>query len=80
KRLFSKILEKAKIKGQMIAGLTGQKLGEIIELKEGKEFENISVNIRDIYLTALQDKNWDVTKNILFGQQWKTLLIKFSTE
>ena len=47
---------------------------------EGKEFENISVNIRDIYLTALQDKNWDVTKNILFGQQWKTLLIKFSTE
>jgi len=80
KRLFSKILEKAKLKGQMIAGLTGQKLGKVIELKEGTEFENLSVNVRDIYLTALQKKNWDVNKNILFGQHWKTAIIKFSTE
>ena len=80
KRLFSKILEKAKRKGQMIAGLTGQKLGKIIELREGKEVENISVNIRDVYLSALQQKNWDVNKNILFGQQWKTVIIKFSTQ
>ncbi len=80
KRLFSKVLEKAKRKGQMIAGLTGQKLGRIIELREGKEAENISVNIRDVYLSALQQKNWDVNKNVLFGQEWKTVIIKFSAE
>jgi hypothetical protein len=80
KRLFTKILEKAKRKGQMIAGLTGQKLGKIIEFREGKEVDNISVNIKDVYLSSLQNKNWDVVKNILFGQEWKTVVIKFSTE
>ena len=80
KTLFAKILEKSKIKGQMIAELTGQKLGRIIEFREGKEAENVSINIRDIYLSALQEKNWDVNKNILFGHHWKTVIIKFSTE
>ena len=80
KKLFAKILEKSKIKGQMIAELTGQKLGRIIEFREGKEAENVSINIRDIYLSALQEKNWDVNKNILFGHHWKTVIIKFSTE
>lgn len=79
-RLFAKILAKAKIKAQMVAKLTGQKLGPIIELRESTEAENISVNIKDIYLTALQDKNWTVSKNRLFGQQWKSLIIKFSIE
>lgn len=79
-RLFSKILEKANKKAQMIASLTGQKLGKIIEVREGKEVDNISVNIKDIYLSALQNKNWDVNKNIIFGQEWKTVVIKFSTE
>lgn len=80
KRLFSKILKKAKRKGLMIAELTGQKLGRIIEWKEGKEFENISLNIRDVYLNTLQQKNWSVNKNILFGKQWKTVIIKFSAK
>lgn len=80
RRLFSKILNKAKRKGKMIAELTGQKLGKIIELKEGKESENIGVNIRDVYLSALQQKRWSVNKNILFGQEWKTIIIKFETE
>lgn len=80
KRLFSKILEKANRKAKMIASLTGQKLGKIIEVREGKEVDNISVNIKDVYLSALQNKNWDVNKNIIFGQEWKTVVIKFSTE
>ncbi|WP_160112288.1 SIMPL domain-containing protein [Aquimarina sp. AU58] len=80
KRLFTKILKKAKRKGQMVAELIGQKLGKIVELKEGKEAENISVNIRDVYLSALQQKKWDVNKNILFGQEWKTVIVKYTTE
>lgn len=81
KRLFSKILAKAKRKGQMIADLTGQKLGKIIELKEGKDLvENISISYGAAYLSSLQNKNWDVSKNILFGHQWKTVMIKFSAE
>ena len=81
KRLFSKILAKAKRKGQMIADLTGQKLGKIIELKEGKDLdENISLSYGAAYLSSLQNKNWDVSKNILYGHQWKTVMIKFSAE
>ncbi len=80
KRLFAKILEKAKIKANMIAELTGQKLGNIVEFKEGKDVDNLSVNLKDIYLTALQNKNWDVSKNVLFGHEWKTVIVKFSTE
>ena len=80
RRLFSKVLEKARRKGEMIAALTGQKLGAIIELREGTEAENMSVNIRDVYLSALQEKNWDVSKNTLFGKQWKTVIVKFIAE
>ena len=73
-------MEKARRKGEMIAALTGQKLGAIIELREGTEAENMSVNIRDVYLSALQEKNWDVSKNTLFGKQWKTVIVKFIAE
>ena len=50
KRLVQKILDKAKVKANMIAEMTGLKLGRIIEFKEVKGIENLDVNIKDIYL------------------------------
>ncbi|KZS40608.1 hypothetical protein AWE51_06575 [Aquimarina aggregata] len=80
KKLFSKLLKKAKEKGKMIAELTGQKLGNIIELKESKESDNLNVNIKDIYLASLRNKDFGVVKNQLFGQKWETIIVKFSAK
>lgn len=80
KKLFSKLLKKAKEKGKMIAELTGQKLGNIIELKESKESDNLNVNITDIYLASLRNKDFGVVKNQLFGQKWETIIVKFSAK
>jgi len=80
KRLVKKILDKAKLKANMIAELTGLKLGRIIEFKEVKGIENLDVNIKDIYLALAQNRQWDVNKNNLFGYKWKIAIIKFETK
>jgi len=79
KRLVKKILEKAKVKANMIAELTELKLGRIIEFKEGKGIGNLDVNIKNVYLALAQNRQWDVNKNNLFGYKWKTVIIKFET-
>ena len=80
KRLVKKILVKAKEKANMIAELTGLKLGRIIEFREGKATENLDMNIKDIYLTLARNRQWDVNKNTLFGYKWKKVIIKFETQ
>ena len=80
KRLVQKILDKAKVKANMIAEMTGLKLGRIIEFKEVKGIENLDVNIKDIYLAIAQNRQWDVNKNTLFGYKWRTAIIKFETK
>lgn len=80
KRLFNKILIKAKNKATMIAELSGLKLGRIIEFKESKEIDDININIMDIYINASHGRKLNMNKNIIFGQKWKTVVIKFKTE
>jgi len=80
KRLFNKILIKAKNKATMIAELSGLKLGRIIEFKESKEIDDFNLNIMDIYINASQGRKLSINKNIIFGQKWKTVVIKFKAE
>lgn len=80
KRLFNKILIKAKNKATMIAELSGFKLGRIIEFKESKEIDDININIMDIYINASQNRKLNMNENIDFGLRWKTVVIKFKAE
>jgi hypothetical protein len=80
KRLFSKVLKKAKNKATMIAELSGLKLGRIIEFKESKEIDDINLNFMDIYISASQGRKFSMDKNIIFGEKWKTIVVKFEAE
>ena len=79
-RLFEKLVKKAKLKAQKVSELTGQKLGRIIELKEGKFSEDFGLNIKDIYLVAAMGADWTMEKDKIFGNRWKTVAFKFETK
>ncbi|WP_109435328.1 SIMPL domain-containing protein [Aquimarina sp. AU119] len=80
KRLFKKLINKAKEKAETIAELSGLKLGRIIEFKEVPEIHNITFNIMDIYTTSQERKEFGMEKGNLFGQKWKAVIVKFATK
>ena len=82
RRLVEKLIAKAKLKGQMIADLTGQKLGKIIEFSESGFVEDQTLSFKDIYFAASMGlgKNWSVERNMIFGNRWKTAVFKFETQ
>lgn len=73
-RLLKKIIDKAKVKADVIAGYSGLKIGRIIEVKESKEIDDFSANIKDIYL-IMEQGNDPVT-----GKLSKALTVKFMAE
>ncbi|WP_136468977.1 hypothetical protein [Flagellimonas onchidii] len=79
-RLFEKLIAKAKLKAKMVCQLTDQKLGKIIELKEGKTNNDFELNIKDIYLMVATGGDWTVEKNMIFGNRWKIVSFKFETK
>ncbi|WP_299335009.1 SIMPL domain-containing protein [uncultured Psychroserpens sp.] len=80
KRLFEKLILKAKQKAKMIAELSGQKLGKIIEFTEVKEVDDFTFNLMDIYFTSKKSQSWSMFDNQFFGEKFKTIIVKFRTE
>ncbi|MDY7394849.1 hypothetical protein UMM65_06320 [Aureibaculum sp. 2210JD6-5] len=79
-RLFKKILEKTNKKAQMIAKLSGLKLGKLVDFKEVKEVDNISYSMLDIFMVSQQGKPWNRIKNNLYGQKTEAIVVKFLAE
>lgn len=80
KKLFNKVLLKAKNKARMIADLSGLTLGRIIEFKESKEIDDTNLNIMDVYLNISQNRTYIMNKQTFPGQKWKTVVVKFEAE
>lgn len=51
-RLLKKIIDKAKVKADVIAAYSGLKLGRIMEVTESKETEDLSAIIKDVHLVT----------------------------
>lgn len=77
KRLFKKLLLKAKNKALMIAELSDMKLGKILEVKEVKEIDNLSFNIMDFYINTNMNKS---SSKSFFTNQSKAIVVKFIAE
>ncbi len=73
-RLLKKIIDKAKIKADTIAGYSGLKLGRIVEVKESKEIDDFSANIKEVYFVMEQNND------LLAGKLSKALTVKFMAE
>lgn len=74
KRLFKKLLQKAKNKAIMIAELSDLKLGKILEVKEVKEIDNLTFNIMDFYINSNMNKS---SSKSFFTNQSKAIVVKF---
>ncbi|WP_157811879.1 hypothetical protein [Tenacibaculum sp. SZ-18] len=77
KRLFKKLLQKAKNKALMIAELSDLKLGKVQEVKEVKEIDNLSFNIMDFYINTNMNKS---SSKSFFTNQSKAIVVKFIAE
>ncbi len=73
-RLLRKIIDKAKIKADAIAGYSSLKLDRIIEVKESKEIDDLTINIGSAYY-VMENGN-----EPLNGKLSKALTIKFMAE
>lgn len=73
-RLLKKIIDKAKVKADVIAGYSGLKLGRIIEVKESKEIDDLTINIGAAYY-VMENGN-----DPLNGKLSKALTVKFMAE
>ncbi len=79
KRLFEKLVSKAKDKANTIAQLTNLKVGSIIEVKEVKEIDNLNFSIMDLMLTNNGANSLHNSKNI-YSTKSKAIIVKFKTE
>lgn len=80
RKLFEKLISKAKKKAQMIAEISGQKIGNIIQFTEVKEIDDFTFNFMDIYLTSQSTRDWNFNDNFIFGEKSKAIIVKFETE
>ena len=76
KRLFKKLIDKAKRKASMIAQLSDLKLGKIIEFKEVEEIDNLNFNFMDLYI--LSKKNPQNSSQVIYSSTQKAIVVKFA--
>lgn len=79
KRLFEKLIAKARKKAETIALLSGLKVVRIAEVKESKETDNVSYNIANTYFALANNKMFSKKGN-LYGTVSKGVIIKFETK
>lgn len=79
KRLFEKLIAKARKKAETIASISGQKVVRIAEVKESKETDNVSYNIANTYFAMANNKLFSKKGN-LYGTVSKGVIIKFETK
>jgi hypothetical protein len=77
--LMQKLLKKAKTKAIMIAGMTEQKLGPIIEFRELKASDNLNYSVVDLILNTRKKSPRDFFKESLNGELSKTVIVRFKT-
>ena len=77
--LMQKLLKKAKTKAIMIAGMTEQKLGPIIEFRELKASDNLNYSVIDLILNTRKKNARDFFKESLNGELSKTVIVRFKT-
>lgn len=75
--LLKKLIDKAKSKAVLIASYSDLKLGKIIEVREGKELDDFSVNFHDIYVEAITKA---FSEDKLTGCITKSITVKFTAE
>ncbi len=76
KRLFKKLIDKARRKASMIAQLSDLKLGKIIEFKEVEEIDNLNFNFMDFYI--LSKKNPQNSSQVIYSSTQKAIVVKFA--
>jgi hypothetical protein len=79
-KILDKLLKKAKTKASTIAGLTGQKLGPIIEFRELKQSDNLNYTVTDLILNTRKKNVRDFFKQGLDGELSKAAIIKFKAD
>jgi hypothetical protein len=79
KRLFEKLIAKARKKAETIASISGLKVVRIAEVKESKETDNVSYNIANTYFALANNKMFSKKGN-LYRTVFKVVIIKFEAK
>lgn len=75
--LLKKLIDKAKSKAVLIASYSDLKLGKIIEVREGKELDDLSINLHDIYVETVTKA---FSEDKLTGCITRGVTVKFTAE
>ena len=77
--LLKRIIDKAKVKAQLIASNTNQVLGKIVEVREVKESENANINFMDLIM-KYSNKNKFNMSNEQTKTYYKAFVVKFRAD
>jgi hypothetical protein len=85
-RIYKKLIDSARKKAQTISGLSGQKLGRVIEVKEPAPAAGGMGGIMDLYMKEMgrafdtMGKLKKDDKGRLYGELGKTIMVRFAAE